>query len=129
MIKHFAHCVAFVLGIMPTSLFAGNITGVIRELKSPDGLPNVTVSVINIGSNDTVTQVQSKADGSFNVPLPDGLGVTVQFQDGIHTPAALIGISGSVKLAGFDIFMPGLMQKATPPCQCYTYCWRGCRCR
>ena len=110
MIKHFAHCVAFVLGIMPTSLFAGNITGVIRELKSPDGLPNVTVSVINIGSNDTVTQVQSKADGSFNVPLPDGLGVTV-------------------KLAGFDIFMPGLMQKATPPCQCYTYCWRGCRCR
>jgi hypothetical protein len=124
--RYLACCIGLCLGLLPSLAVAGSISGIVKELRGTDGLPNVTITVTDISNNAQLPLQFGKQDGTFTVSLPDGVGVRVDFQDGVHTPAALVGISGSVVLSNFPIFMPGLMQKQTPCC-CY-YCRRR-RCR
>lgn len=121
--RHVAYCVGLLASLLPMSAFAGQISGTIHELRTAPGIPNVTITVTDITTNQLVgTPVVSDANGGYTVSLPDNTAIRVDFQDGgVHIPADLNGIDGGTVLKGFTIFMP----KQTQSC----CCCRRRRCR
>lgn len=89
----------------PAVASAGNIKGVVQEL---NGTPIVgaTITVTDLATGRVVGTAQSVGGGAFSIDLPNGSAVSVTFTDGVHLPAALIGISGNTVLNNFPIFMP-----------------------
>jgi hypothetical protein len=85
---------------------AGNIQGNVLDLKG------ATVDDAKIIVRDLVTRKilddtqKSGPAGAYNQNLPDGVSVSVSFEKAGRIPAALEGLSGSVKLKGLDVVMP-----------------------
>lgn len=127
--KCISNCVALVILGTTACAFAGNIAGVTKQLNG-ELVPDVQIRVIDLDNGAQVLARKSDGKGVFNIPLPDGLHVSIQFTERNHLPAALVGISGSVQLTNFDIFLPALYKKEIEPsnncCCCARHRLRHC---
>jgi hypothetical protein len=85
-IKRAAYLTAVTL-ILTTGVFAqsntGSITGIVQD-SSGAAIPNATVTVTNVGTNESRT-VQSNAEGFYEVPsLPTGVYKVVSTASGFQ---------------------------------------------
>lgn len=117
--------VVFASAVVASNVEAGSISGVVQQLDGKK-LADVTITVRDLATGRTVGLVAtSDASGNFTVSLPNGRAVSVTFSnDGANLDATLVGISGSVNLKAFDIFMP---QRKQRPCVSYYYSPTRCR--
>ncbi len=104
--KRFALLFGFCLGviIVPASK-AGNISGVVKELKGKP-VRDAQIVVRDLGSNIVIDVKTSGTGGEYNLPLPNGTAISIEFSHPDHLPAALVGISGNANLPDFTVFMP-----------------------
>jgi hypothetical protein len=94
---------------------AGTLTGRATSLENEVlGVVAILVEPVAAGTGFNARQFQSNADGTFAVPLPDGIFVNVTFSRAGRIPATMTSLKGDSLANPFNVALPELKCQ---PCQ------------